>query len=241
MRYVPYPSYQTPTYGGTSYNGVPTIGDIGGYGYNNGYYNQYYNPWYARQQQEAQRQMQLQQQQTQINVWKRLIKCRDNAYGYHNTLDEIESQILDSIKEYQKMAADERFVNETHLIAQKCFESQMQEQVIQENIEKEKQIQQTTESQEEPKSLYQWLHEDGQERYMQSQYAEMVHQRRNVSNIYDSNGYRELLGVHDSVFNSLNQEITIDDMEIQVALPEHLKHERDIRRQQFAAALKAGL
>ncbi|MDE6946221.1 MAG: hypothetical protein K2P14_03440 [Anaeroplasmataceae bacterium] len=233
MRYV---SYQTPMMNnGMSYQGVPTIGNIGGYGYpyQNGYYNQYYNPYYIRQQQEAQRRMEIEQSRIQQDIWARLIQCRNNALGYEQVS---QGEIIDSINQrvalQHQMYADAQYMNKIHEISAKA------QQQLQIDSQPVQQVQ--TQQQQEEKSLYRWLHEDGQERLDSALNAEVKKSQRNVSNLYDSNSYQQLLSIHNNTYNSLNPNVSIDDMEIQVNLPQRLKMERDERRQRFAEALMRG-
>lgn len=241
MRYIP---YQQPSYGysGTAYQSVPTIGNIGGqynpyYGYNNGmYYNQYYNPFYIRQQQEMQRQMELQRQQENMKMWARLIKCRNNWYG-----DEMsDSQINDLLTQTNQISytyiQDEQFVNNCHDIITKA-----QQNFAKEQAEEQKRLEYYKKMAETPiesKPLSQWLAEDAHDRFMQAQYATIRKQTRNTSKLYDTNGYHQLLNAHSNSYAALNQNVTIDDMEIQVNLPQRIKNERDLRRQRFAQALQ---
>lgn len=233
MRYV---SYQTPMMNnGMSYQGVPTIGNIGGYGYpyQNGYYNQYYNPYYIRQQQEAQRRMEIEQSRIQQDIWARLIQCRNNALGYEQVS---QGEIIDSINQrvalQHQMYADAQYMNKIHEISAKA------QQQLQIDSQPVQQVQ--TQQQQEEKSLYRWLHEDGQERLDSALNTEVRKSQRNVSNLYDSNSYQQLLSIHNNTYNSLNPNVSIDDMEIQVNLPQRLKMERDERRQRFAEALMRG-
>lgn len=237
MRYIP---YQTPMYNGTSYQSMPTIGSIGGYGYpSNGYYNQYFNPYYLRQQQELERKRQLEEARTQANIWVRLAQCRNEAFGYNQTAEEIMDQISSISATEQQMNSDEEFMQKIHEISQRAYQSQLQEQAMRENIKRQQEVMASQPI--ENKSLYRWLHEDAQERYMECLYTEMNRQQNNTSKLYDSGAYNNLLNTHDSVFNSLKKDVTIDDMEIQVSLPQRLKMERDLRRQKFAESLRRGM
>lgn len=242
MRYIQY--QQAPIYNGTAYQSVPTIGSIGGYGYPNGYYyNQYFNPYYLRQQQEAQRRLEIQEANNQAAIWVELIKCRNNVFGYNESSQEIMEQIKERAAIQRQMNADDEFMNKIHEITQKSYQKQLEEKAIEENIERQRQVMSTQTSQN-PKSFYQWLHEDGQERFMQSKYAELNRQQRDTSNLYDSSAYNQLLNTHDSVYNtynSLNSNVSIEDMEIQVSLPERIRRERDIRRQRFAESIMKGM
>lgn len=249
MRYVPYPSSQTPIYNnGTSYSSyggsVPTIGSIGAMGYNTqyNYYNQYMNPFYIRQQEEARRRMLQEKQQNQIDIWKKLTKIRNDVYGYDYNEEEVINGFKESINQYKQDRYNESVMESHRNIILKCKEQFDLAQQRQEQIEREREerlnAQYNTESSK--KTLYQWLHEDAQQRYMEAQYDKLIYEKHNVSNVYDSNGYKELLGIHNSSFASLNPNVTIDDMEISISLPERLRRERDIRRQQFAEAIKQG-
>lgn len=238
MRYVP---YQTPN-NGTVYQNVPTIGNIGGYQYplyqNAGYYNQYFNPYYIRQQQEAQRKMAIQQAQNQMNIWSKLIGASNQALGYSSTSEE---DILNQMKERamfeQQMRQDQELVNHVNKISLAIQQREVELQTMRENQRMKQEELEKSQANEEQKSFMQWLHEDAQQRYMESQYDLLYKQQRNTTNLYNSNSYNQLLGTHNSVFNSLNQNVTIDDMEVQVNLPQRLKEERDIRRQKFAESL----
>lgn len=234
MRYV---SYQTPmTNNGMSYQGVPTIGNIGGYGYpyqQNGYYNQYYNPYYIRQQQEAQRRMEVEQSKIQQDIWARLIQCKNNALGYEQIdQEEIINSINQRVALQQQMYADAQYMDKIHEISAKA---QQQIQIDNQPIQ---QVQ--TQQRQEEKSLYRWLHEEGQDRLNSALNAEVKKSQRNMSSAYNSAGYQQLLSIHNNTYNSLNPNVSIDDMEIQVNLPQRLKMERDIRRQKFAEALMRG-
>lgn len=237
MRYIP---YNTPMYNGTSYQSNPTIGIIGGYGYPpNGYYNQCFNPYYLRQQQEYERRRQVELAKNQADIWVQLVKCRNAVMGDYQTDEEIMDRIKYVASVQQQANSDEEFMQKLHEINMRSFQSMYSEASIQENINHQQQV--MSQEHVEEKSFYQWLHEDAQDRYMESQYAELNRQQRNTANLYDSNAYNRLLGTHNSVFNSLNKNVTIDDMEIQVSLPQHLKNERDIRRQRFAASIIRGM
>lgn len=247
MRYIPY--QQAPIYNYSPYQNAPTIGSIGGYGYQQypqyqtGYYNQYFNPYYLRQQQEAQRRLEIQEANNQADIWSRLINCRNSFFGYEESKEDIINQIRDRAVIQQQMDSDEQFMNSIHQISQATQQKKAEAKAMQDNIERQREVMQEQEPQE-VKSLYQWLKEDGSRRYRESQYAEMYKQQRNVSKLYDSSAYNNLLSTHDSVFssyNALNRNVNIDDMEIQVNLPEHLRRERDIRRQRFAESLKKGM
>lgn len=238
MRYVP---YHTPN-NGTVYQSIPTIGNIGGYlPYQNmGYYNQYFNPYYIRQQEEAQRRLQIQETQNQIDIWSKIIQSSNKVLGYENIDDQnIKDQIQKRALMHQQYSADQEFVDKIRSLTQQAYQQKMQQQMIQESIER----QQEEASQEihEPQTFMEWLHGDAQNTYMESQYAKMRSQQRNTSNLYNSNSYNQLLNAHESVFSSLNRDVNIDDMEIQVNLPERLRRERDIRRQRFAESLRRGI
>lgn len=236
MRYIP---YQTPMYNGTSYQSVPTIGSIGGYGYPpNGYYNQYFNPYYLRQQQELERKRQLEEAKNQANIWVMLTQCRNELFGYDQTDEDIMDQIKSISAVETQINSDEEFMQKVREISQRADQARIQEQIMNENIKRQQQV--MAEQPIENKSLYRWLHEDAQERYMEHLYSSMNSQN-STAELYDSNAYNNLLNTHDSVFNSLKRDVTIDDMEIQVSLPQKLKLERDIRRQKFAESIKRGM
>lgn len=242
MRYVP---YQTPN-NGTLYQSVPTIGNIGGYQYplyqNTGYYNQYFNPYYIRQQQEAQKRLAMQEANNQMHVWSKLFRASNQALGYDDTSEE---EMIEQMKKraalHQQIISDQEFVDHVNKISLAAQQREIELQQMRENMQKQYEEQERMRANEKPKSFMQWLHEDAQERYMESQYELMYTQQRSTQNLYNSNSYNQLLGTHNSVFNSLNQNVTIDDMEIQVNLPERLRQERDIRRQRFAESLKRRL
>lgn len=242
MRYVP---YQTPN-NGTVYQSVPTIGNIGGYSYSPyqyaGYYNQYFNPYYIRQQQEAQKRMAAQQAKEQMDIWASLMTASNNCLGYEEVpKEEMIQQMQERVLLHHQMEQDQEFVNHVNKISLASYQHEIEVQSMREETKKKQQELEQARANEEPKSFMQWLHEDAQERYMESQYELMYKQQRNTANLYNSNSYNQLLGTHDSVFNSLNQNVTIDDMEIQVSLPERLRQERDIRRQKFAESIKRRL
>ena len=232
MRYVPYPSDQTPNYNGTSYQ-IPTIGQIGYNGYN-GYYNQYWNPWAIRQQEEAQRKLQAQQMATQMNIWTSVLKCSSNALGHNYDEELIRQRMEESIRIKRENAEKQQFVDNMYSISQECNRQLEQHMAQQEELERrgEELYQAQFNTEASRKSMYQWLHEDAQERYMEYQYSEMIRTKHNVANAYNSEQYKQMLNVHNSSYASLNPNVTIDDLEIQVSLPERLARERDLRRQQ---------
>lgn len=234
MRYIP---YQTPMCNGTSYQSVPTIGNIGGYGY----YNQFYNPYYIRQQQEAQRQMEIQRAKNQADIWVKFGLACNAVNGSCRTEDEIREDLIHMAAIQNQYDQDEEFMDKIRHITTQCAINMVQEQQAQQQMEAAKNA-------EEPEdvdtgeriSFYDWLHGEGQKMYDEVQNEKLRRYQHNASNLYNTESYNQLLTAHDSVFSSLNKNVTIDDMEIQVNLPERIRQEREIRRQRFAKALMEG-
>ena len=230
MRYIP---YQIPL-NGTAYQGIPTIGSIGGY--NNPYYNQYLNPYYLRQQEEFRKKLEQQERENQAEIWKKLFRCEANAFGRETISDEEYDEYFKRLYAHQQQEAeDNRFMESINRITQQAAKNYLDKQAREAAMTN----QQNNQSQDN-KSFYEWLASDASERYLDSQYYEMAKQQKDTSVLYDSDHYHHVLGSHQSVFNALNPNVNIDDMEIQVNLPERIRTEREKRRRQFIMELERG-
>lgn len=234
MRYIP---YQQPMYGGTQYSSPPTIGNIGGYGYN----NMYYNPYYIRQQEEAQKRYNEWQRNIQMDIWAKLGNCVNNCFGYEKvSRDQMINQMNHDYQYYMQIMEDSKMTNKCASIAEQARTNMAQEQARQAQIE---QLKENPPEIKEPsgKSLFEWLREDASVRYREALNESVKRSQRNTSQLYDSNGYHQLLQAHTSVFNSLNPNVTIDDMEIQVNLSTKLAQEREARRHAFIEQISRGM
>lgn len=224
-----------------NYQQPPYIGNINNMGYNiynNPYY--YYNPEYIRQQEEQRRRELESSQNAQIYVWNKIINARNKYYGIDEvyTEDMIREQYHMQMINQQQMINDNQFVSNCYDITMKALSKLNAQNNI---VQQQEQYQPP-----QPKSnknLLEWLNTDAQERYIEHLEAES-RKSYNTSTLYNSNGYQQLVNSHNmsynSTFNSLNPNVTIDDMEIQISLPEHIKRERDIRRQKFTESLMRG-
>lgn len=235
MRYIP---YQQPSFGGAYYSSVPpTIGSIGGYGYN----NMYFNPYYIRQQEEAQKRYEEEQRANQMNIWAKLGRCVNNCFGYEQVpKEQVIQQMQYDYQQRLQIMEDMKLANTCASIAERSRVMIEQERAREAQIEQQRQ---NPPSVQEPsgQDLFEWLRNEGSERYREALKESVKRNQRNTSRLYDSNGYHQLLQAHTSAFNSLNPNVTIDDMEIQVSLPTRLAQERDARRQAFINQITRGM
>lgn len=234
MRYIPTPPYIN----GTAYNAVPLNGGYYNYNPYNGYNPYYYNPIYYQRQQEEYEKQKKQEFNNQVTVWKTFLRSTDVYYGVETDEEKLNQRFsedrLIEYQQYQNELAEHQniynIVNAAH--QQRIYDEQMEQyrlQQIQEINEKNKQN--------EDGDLLSFLRGPATERYIQA-LENRSQASRVMKNLYDQSAYSRLLGVHENnlgMFGSLRQNVSIDDMEIQ--LPQHLKTEREIKRKQFMESI----
>lgn len=208
------------TNSGNPYQGIPTIG---------GY--QYLNPFYLRQQEEERRKRELEAYNNQANIWKRLLKAGANFCGNEINEDELNERF--SIEHRQKVQEE---MSHFELLGQ-LQEQAMREQLYYEQKAKER-IEEIKQANEEINSkgytLYSWLIGPETDKYIET--IKQRNSKQDVAKLYDPNGYSKLLGIHNNSYQALNQNVTIDDMEI--GLPPQLRSsEAARRRQKFMEAI----
>lgn len=219
MQYIP-----SPPYG--AYSGMPTIGTYYGYGYNN------LNPMLLREQQLAEEKRRKEEERNNLNIWKMCITSSNTFYGYDTDQEELEDYL--DMSKYNDMCQkllyfDNMFYN----IIQ--YDNQYR---MQEDYNRQQYLLAVEESNKQPQcedTLLEFLRGSARERYIETLESKSYEQQRDVRDLYDSNAYSRLLGVHNQSYQSLSPNINIDDMEIK--LPSELRNERDIRRQQFINAV----
>lgn len=249
MRYIPYQQPQQYGYGGmqqySSYNNPPTIGSIGGYGYNNG---MYFNPFYIRQQEEAQKRYNEWNRNNQTSIWAKLGNCVNNCLGY-DYYNPSQSQLIEQMNQdyqvYLQTVEDNKLASSCASIVDKSIATINRESANEAAIQRKKQEYEDNLKNNPPKepdgeSLFNWLRNEGSERYREALNNSLKRQQRNTAQLYDRNGYHQLLQAHTSAFNSLNPNVTIDDMEIGINLPMRLAQEREARRREFINQISRG-
>lgn len=238
MKYIgSYPQYNN--YGTAYNNAVP----IGGYGYNtnNGYYSYPYNNGYygypsydpleIRRQQEEEYERQQKIRQGEIDSMKKMIEVNYHFFG-----KEIDKEELDRTFSDENLAEIQRDFNEhaTMYYLQQSVNQQIAQQKAYE--EQRKNMVYPTEVKDE--SLLEFLEGSGRNDYIQAVEDEWMRQSRQaIGQSYDHPGYEELLRIHNAN-KFLNPQVTIEDMSI--GLPEHLKTEKNLRRQQFLESIMKG-
>lgn len=217
---------------GTAYNyAVP----IGGYGYNNtGYYNGYptYDPLEIRRIQEEEFKRQQEIRKGEINAIKKMIEINAHFYGY-----EPDKESLDKVFSNERFADIQRdAINREQMYnLQQSFNMQVEAKRKQEEEFKNKKYNTETKDM----SLLEFFETQGRDDYIRALENKMYHQNRQiVGQLYNHPGYDELLRIHNAN-KFFNPNVTIDDMEI--SLPEHLRNNVSIRKQQFLDAIMKGV
>lgn len=224
MRYIPTPPYMN---NGTAFNAVPLIG-----GYN--YYNPYIDPrYYQKQQEELEKQRKL-EFDNQVAIWKTFIRSTDCYYGIETDEDQLNERFIIKEQEgYNDFLKQQELLN---IVQAAKNQNAYYEQLEQNRLAQLQQVN-SQKDENEPKNLLEFLRGPATQRYIES--LENKNQAsRVIRNLYDQSAYSRLLGVHEStssMFNSLNQNVTIDDMEVK--LPQYLKTEREIKRKQFMESI----
>lgn len=240
MKYIgSYPQYNN--YGTAYDNAVP----IGGYGYNTniGYYNYYpnyntgyygypsYDPLEIRRLQEEEYKRQQVIRQGEIDSMKRMIEVNYHFFG-----QEIDKEELDRVFSNEHLAELQKDYNDR--ASMYYLQQSVNRQVEQQKAYEEQRKNMTYPTEVKDESLLEFLEGSGRDAYIQTVYDQYARQSRQaVGQLYDHPGYEELLRIHNAN-KFLNLQVTIDDMSI--GLPDHLKTEKNARRQQFLEAIMKG-
>lgn len=226
---------------------IGNIMNISGYGYNNypgimgGYYNPYvqgyYNPYLIHKQQQALEAQIREQQRQQSDIWKKLSR---NVNTVLQTVENIDEHVkkYDPVDTYSEEYLEAIKYNK--LMNLKPLNT---EEIINSNIQRiNNQIQQTKKEFPDDMSLMDFFDKAG-ELLLEIRLEEMKKKQRDVSQLYDRNGYQSLIKSYagnsnyfNTVFNNKpRKEITIDDLEVN--LPNSISNEFYEKKRAFLESI----
>lgn len=227
---------------------IGNIMNISGYGYNNnnqgimgGYYNPYnqgyYNPYLIHKQQQALEAQKREQQRQQADIWKKLSR---NVNAVTNTIDDIEKHVKKydptdtQSEDYLEMIKYNKLMN----LRQVNNENSMNL-----NIQKiNNQIEETKKKYPDDMSLMDFFDKAG-EMILEIRLEDMRNKQRDVSQLYDRDGYQSLIKSHSgntNYFNSVfgdrqRREVNIDDLEVN--LPNSISNEFYEKKRAFLESI----
>lgn len=211
------------------YQQTPYIGQIQPYGYNPyGSQYQYMNPAYYEQQHQAYEAQQKQMFQSEVNVWKNVEQTVSAYYGTEPNLSQFDSMKYDDFiqtqfdqkQAYDQMQELEKVSNMFRGIENVDYDKLAEEELRQAN------------STVKNENLLDYLAGTATDKYREVIDEKCFYSNHNVSKLYDSNVYNQLIGIHNSSMNSaLNRVLTVDD--ISITLPASLAKNYAERRRLF--------
>lgn len=228
-------------------NPIGNIVNIGN-GYNNmgGYYNNnysYYNPYLIAQQQQAMMAQQREEERRQSDIMK-LISTKVNKAGGYEVTDEFLNQYNPVYEQPQN-----EDLEITNRLANIFYNGSCGDQRLIAGINARNALYDSHKQRfSDDMSMFEFF-ERGGELYREALEQKHLAAQRDVSRLYNSSQYNELIGMHknssnyyNSIFRGGNQgkEITIDDLEVK--LPDQLQsnNEYQRRKQEFINKLVGG-
>lgn len=232
----PNPIGNVMSIGNIGYNtNQPTMG-----GYYNNIYNNYYNPYLAQQQEQLRQAQLMEQQRAQSDLFKSISKNVNKALGV-----EVDDEYL---KRYDPEVEKAKNVDEELLITNKLMNLHYNGyygnyQAISYIEANNKHYEQVKQQYPDDMSMldYSIKFADLYVEYLQDKEKQS---RKNLTQLYDRNGYNQLIQMHknpNNYFSSVfqggnnNRDVSIDDMEIK--LPNHMNNEYQMRRQAFMQSI----
>lgn len=225
---------------GYYYNQPQQIGNIGGLGYNpniglGGYYSgsyQYYDPMEIRRLEEERQKQEKEALDNYIEIQK--LKARLN--NTYNGIDYVTDEYLEKYynpNTYASLIRDSYEYNEMCRLANVSLQAQpidygaysRMEQIYDANTRRHPKDQ----------SLQEFLDTAGEEIRLIMQKEAAREKRKNVRNMYDHESFNQLANMHRSSFASLRENVTVDDMTVE--LPSHLRNSYQERKRAFMAHL----
>lgn len=230
---------------GIGTNGYNNIGMMNMGGYYNNQYNNYYNPYLAQQQRQIQEAQMREQMRAQTDVLKTISRSVNNALGAEIDMNKhLEQYNPEKFYNLQQQGLYEYQQDEDQLIHQKLMNvhcNGFEGNIVNLKLIEANNILYEQEKQKRPDniSLNDFNRSLG-ETLNEIQLQEMKNRQRNLSSLYNSNQYNQLVkmnGQANSYFNSMFQgtamqrDMNIDDMEVK--LPTHLVQSYQERKKAF--------
>lgn len=236
---------------GAQYSNVPpnpmgNIVNIGNSGYLNGnYQGRFYDPFQARRQQEAQLAQQREYERQQTDMFKKLSKGVNNALGQEisdERLNELYNpqyaqpiqQDPDELAYHHLMNMNERTQGFNPRLAQVVNNCNMYYEQMEQKFPKDMSLAE--------------FYEESYQIKMEIMQEKQKEQNKDLTKLYDRNGYAELRKIHahsSKMYNTIfgNQQPTqsnsIDDMTVSVGagLLTEQEKQKQIRKQQYLAEI----
>lgn len=230
-------------------NPIGNVMSIGNLGYNNqagmgGYYNNmynnYYNPYLAQQQEQLRQAQLMEQERARSDMFKTISKNVNKALGVEvddEYLKRYDPETNNAKAVDEELAITERLLNLHYNGFYGNYEAIRFIEANNRHFDQVKQMYPDDMSPVEFSEKFADIYVD----YLQDKEKES---RRNLTQLYDRNGYNQLINMHrnpNSYFSSvfqggtMNKEVTIDDMEVK--LPNHMSNEYQMRRQAFMQSI----
>lgn len=206
-------------------------------GYYNNMYNNYYNPYLAAQQQQIQQAKLMEQQRAQSDMFKSISKNINKALGR-----EVDDEFL---KRYDPQDPRQQQVDEELAITNRLLNLHYNGyygnyEAIRYIEANNRHFEQVRQQLPDDMSMLEFSEKFG-DIYVEYLNDRERESRKNLTQLYDRNGYNQLIQMHknsnnyfSSVFQGGNQNqgvVSIDDMEVK--LPNHLQNEYQARKQAF--------
>ena len=236
------------------YSTTPTIGNIGGLGYNNnvnpylqymnspqysqmmngGYYSGYYNynPQEIRRQMEEQRRLEEERIRNEINIHKMKARIYNNFHGLETDEEYLEkyynpntyAEINKDLNDYEEMRRLSELSNDPSRQITMNYSAANNIVRLSQEIRSKHPVDQ---------SFADYLNTAGdiyREALINDNAREL---RKNIANTYNREAYNQLANMHrQSSFASLRQNVSVDDLSI--SLPSHLRGNKEYQERKNA-------
>ncbi len=244
--------YNHGNFGGINYNSptvqnimnppyVPPqqIGNIGGLGYNpnsglGGYYSgsyQYYDPMEIRRLEEERRKQEQQALENYIQIQKMMNK----SYYSYKGIDYVTDEYLEKYYNPNTYASLQKDINDYEEMCRLAnVSNQAQPNYNQNSYYRKLQIfEENTKKHPVDQSFQEFMDTAGEDirNIMQKEAAK--ESRKNIRNRYNHDDFNQLANLHRSSFASLRENVTLDDMTVE--LPSHLRNSYQERKRAFMA------
>lgn len=231
--------------GNTGYNTMNNnMGNMNGYYNNNNVYNNmynnYYNPYLAAQQEQMRQAQLMEQQRAQSDMFKSISRKVNKSLGREvddEYLKRYDPEDPRQVKQDEELIITNRLLNLHYNGYYGNYEAQ---RFIEANNRHFEQIKQQYPD---DMSMLEFS-EKFADIYVEHLQDKEKESRKNLTQLYDRNGYNQLIQMHknsNNYFSTVfqggnpNREVTIDDMEVK--LPNHMQNEYQARRQAFLSAI----